>query len=646
MCGICGIFNFRNSKSQLEAVKKMTDEMDNRGPDDEGIVSFSENYKVKHILGGINTPKNVWESSLPFTPKKTYFNEEITLALGHRRLSIIELSAKGHQPLCSKNQRYWIVFNGEIYNYLDLKKQLISSGFTFYGNSDTEVLINGFIKWGKELLIKLDGMFAFAIYDSQKKEIFFARDRVGIKPLYYSLQKNKILFASDIKTLLASDLVKKEINIEGLYHCFSFGVTPRPDTIFSEIKSLDKATWMIINNQGKVTQKSYWEIPINTVDYSLTEKQAVKLLDESLHKAVKKRLLSDVPVATFMSGGVDSTTMTAIASLYNSGINAYTIGFKNEPKLNEVNEAKAVSNKYSINHIIDYVDSTQVLKKLQDIVRCYEEPKGFIDPQYLLSKTVSEHKIKVTLNGLGADELFGGYNYHRWIKKWYLARFLKPIISPFQNTSTFSQKLYDVAKCSSIIDFNTINWSYLTEKSKQSIFKKAVIKDFNTIDKVKQLYFSNQNFSSNMEALEFIDFNNYLSNHFLYRSDQFLMRFSLEGRFPFLDNELIDLSFKIPAKMKVKGDIGKYILKKTAEKYIPKKNIYKKKKGFRFPLKRWMKYELSAVIEEKIENLQNREYFDSDGIKEKFDKYKKNRIRFSEILQLVMTEIWFEEFID
>jgi asparagine synthase (glutamine-hydrolysing) len=646
MCGICGILNFSNFQDEIISVKRMTDQMYNRGPNDEGIVAFGHNYILNEIFGGQDTPHNVWQSKLDFSPKREFSNINASLALGQRRLSIIDLSETGHQPLSYSNNNFWIVFNGEIYNFNELKSDLKGRGYKFVGNSDTEVIVAGYQEWGSDIVNYLDGMFSFAIFDTIKKELFVSRDRLGIKPFYYFLDSNKFLFASDLKTILASGVINREINYDGLYDCFSFGVTPRPNTIFVDIKGLEPAHWMKITVDGKITKERYWTIPIGNKYSNISEKDALENLDDLLHKAVKKRLIADVPVSSFMSGGVDSTVITAIASKYHEGINAFTIGFENQLEGNEIEEAKAVAKNYQINHVIDYVDIEHVDEILRDVVCCYEEPKGFIDPQYLLSQAVLKHDIKVALNGLGADELFGGYNYHIWLKKWKAIRMLSPGLKLLKNRNIFFSKLYESSKLDSATDFTSLNWAYFSEDLKQKIFKSLIFNKNNTIKHVRELYKQNYDFADDLDEIEYADLCNYLPNHFLYRSDQFMMRFSLEGRYPYLDNDLVDFSFRLPSDLKVKGRIGKYLLKRKAEDYIPWKNIYMKKKGFRLPLDNILKNSLQDLIKTSIVKLTDRDIFNKQVILQIVDKIDSGKERSSAILQLLMTEIWFEEFID
>ncbi|PID28835.1 MAG: asparagine synthase (glutamine-hydrolyzing) [Candidatus Cloacimonadota bacterium] len=646
MCGICGVFNFNNNKSEIIAVKKMTDKMHNRGPDDEGIVVFGDNYGLLEVTGGKDTPSNVWNSNLDFSPKSEFRNMKATLALGHRRLSIIDLSESGHQPLSYANNKFWIVFNGEIYNYRELKRDLLNKGYKFVGNSDTEVILAGYSEWGEDFVKRLDGMFAFAVFDVEKKELFATRDRLGIKPFYYFSDDDKFIFASGLNTLVSSGIVPKKLNYSGLYDCFSFGVTPRPETVFSEIKSIEPGHCYKISASGKIIKERYRWFPAGKKDTGIKEKDAVVVLDELLHKAVKKRLLADVPVSSLMSGGVDSGIMTAIASEYHNGISAFTAFYGNEKEGNEVEEARAVAERYPLQHIADEVNIKNLEEILPDMIRAYEEPTGFIDPQYFLAEIIAKRDIKVVLNGLGGDELFGGYNYHIMLNKWKAIRMISPLLRFIKDKNTFCNKLYECSKMNSPTDFVSLNWSYFSEDMKQKVFNPDIFGSFNTYEKVKKLYPFDGKFSDDYDEMEFADLNNYLSNYFLYRSDRLMMRFSVEGRYPYLDDDLIDFSFKIPSSLKVKGKTGKYILKKNAESYLPPKNIYMKKKGFRMPLETIVKKSLKDMIRAKIYKLAERDLFCKKEVLKIYNRILAGKERHTQALKFLMTELWFEEFID
>ena len=413
MCGIAGIINIRgNEVQQARFLKCMTNRMVHRGPDDEGFLLIDKKGKFRSFFGDDTPLDNHACSSIPGFPR-THINlafENLSqVALAHRRLSIIDLSPFGHQPMCTQDFHYWVVYNGEIYNFREIAAELKREGINLLGHSDTEVLINAYAKWGEGCLQKFNGMFAFAIWDNKEKILFCARDRIGIKPFYYTIQNGQFIFASDIKTIIASDLYCPEPDMEGLYLAMAFGMAPRPKTAFKGLVALEQAHWMRVHLNGRIEKGRYWSIPVGTQKNNMSEEEAVDLLEEQLTVSIKKRLVADVPVGTFMSGGIDSTTISAIASELHHGIKAFTLAYENTaPELNEVSQAIMTARMHPMEHIVHLVDPSESLKDIESWIDGYEEPFHGIAANYEISKLVKGNGVKVVLNGLGGDELFAG----------------------------------------------------------------------------------------------------------------------------------------------------------------------------------------------------------------------------------------------
>ncbi len=652
MCGISGIVSFSSSKYPFaENLYRMSSQMRNRGPDDEGFLLMHRGQeKPNTFFGDVSPPevKNILSSNFSGKHIKEAFGISAHAGFAHRRLSIIDLSHQGHQPMCANDRRYWIVYNGEIYNYLEIKSQLKSLGYSFSGKSDTEVLLNAYVQWGPDCLQKLNGMYAFSIWDDKEKTLFCARDRIGIKPFYYTFQDSQFIFASDIKTLIASGVYKPEPNWEGVYHAMSFGVAPRPMTSFKDVLALQQGHWMKIDPNGKATIKCYWKLPVGTQDLSMDQRTARNLLDEALHKSVERRLVSDVPVGTFMSGGVDSTTISAIASQKHPGIKAFTLAFKDSSDLDELTQAKATSSMHSMQHLIKLIQPDSAIDGLKETTLCYEEPFYSLSPNFIISKFVAENDIKVVLSGIGGDELFGGYNYYRWARWWQLFRKLSPlirIISPLLGRK--GEYLKRISNAKSADRLHSALFSQFMENEKRELFAPGMPKDWESTEYLHKIYVGEKlKFSDEFEAMSYMDIVNYIGNHHVYRMDQFTMHFSIEGRLPLLDHELIELAFRIPNKFKIANGTGKVILRKVAQKYIHPSCLKMGKKGFSLPMNFWMHNSLKEFVKEKLKMVAVRDFINGEEVKIITRKFFENRIPYTRIWSLVSLELWLESFFE
>ncbi|AYJ78402.1 asparagine synthase (glutamine-hydrolyzing) [Aliarcobacter cryaerophilus] len=638
MCGIVGIISQKPNKI-AKNIFLANNQMYRRGPDDEGFLLVNE--RNIDICYGEDTPLSSFKDNQAYYPTKNIkstFEEFYNIAFGHRRLSIVDLSSHGHQPMCDESKRYWIVFNGEVYNFNEIKEELLNLGYLFVSNTDTEVILKSYIQWGENCLQKFNGDFAFAIYDNDREEVFLARDRLGIKPLYYTVQNDNFIFASDIKTLIASKLYVPKVNMEGLYHNFSFSVTPRPQTSFKDVYALKQGHYLKIDSKTlKFQEIEYWDIPTGIQNLSMTEDEAKEIVEEELKKSIKYRLNSDVEIASFMSGGVDSTIISAIASKYYPNIKAFTLGFNNFSKYDEVNEAKATAKMHDINHIITNIEADDVLKYIDKMVLGFEEPYYGITPHLIAASIVREHDIKVTFNGLGGDELFAGYSIYSRYNKLNILSKINPL---FKIVPSFGK----IKTLKNLTDFNNMyeyfanNYSIYLDQEKKDLFDIT----FNSKKKIQEQYFKkDKKFSDDLELLSYLDFKVSIGNHYTYRTEQFNMYYSLEARFPFLDHNLIEKVFTIPSKYKLKNGIGKYILKEVAKNYIAPECLSMNKKGFSLPLEYWFDNQLKDLVNSSIQALKNRNFFNKKGI----DNILKIGT-ISQKWQLVMCELWFQQFID
>ncbi len=650
MCGIAGIINLRGAKKRnLQALHWMAQCMKNRGPDDEGYIIASHNDNKVHILTGNDSVPihDIFPSVMEVT--KSY-DIAGTVFLGHRRLSIIDLSPYAHQPMCTRDGRYWIVYNGEIYNFKQIRQRLQSEDdIKFISNSDTEVILYAYQKWGPDFLKYLNGMFAFAVWDNHEKTLFCARDRIGIKPFYYTIQDDQFIFASDIKTLIASGIYRPKIDIEGLYYGMSFGVAPRPLTCFKDVKALEQGHWILISRNGKIEKSCYWKIPICSQEHNMKEDEARELLEDSLKNSIKYRLVADVPVGTFMSGGIDSTTVSAIASQLHPGIKAFTLVFSKYKRLDESEQAKATAAMHPMQHIIWDIEIDSVLEHIDDMIECYEEPFYDLSPNYMISKLVAENKITVILNGLGGDELFGGYPYYNWSNRWEALKKSKLLLAIGKHIPAIrhiSERLHVIASVESADKFAIAVRCFLTDMEKHSLFLDRGVQDLNTVEYISQLYTGKKEFTDFIEAISFIDIMNYIGNHHVYRVDKFTMRFSIEGRLPFLDHELIELAFRIPSHFKIKNGEQKYVLRRVAERHLHPMCLEAKKKGFDLPTDNWMRRNLKEMVFTKLKSLENKGIFDPKEIWKIYQEWKFRLRSFRSVWELVSVEMWINKFIE
>lgn len=570
MCGITGkIFFDKNRKISFNEIKRMTDVIEHRGPDDEG-----------HFI-----------------------NDNV--GLGFRRLSIIDLKT-GHQPLSNFDGTLWITFNGEIYNFKEQRSALEKKGYKFKTNTDTEVIVNLYQEYGEKCVDYLRGMFAFVIWDDKKKQLFGARDRFGIKPFHYYIDKEKFIWASEIKSISASDNIIKDLNIESLDYYFAYGYMPREESIFYQIKKLKSGHSFVLrpHERNKIKIKPYWQIKFEP-DYSKSEAYWKDSIYETLNEAVKMRMISDVPLGAFLSGGVDSSTVVALMSLNSSRpIKTFSIGFKEE-KYNELKYARLLADKYKTNHH-EFIVEPDSIELLPELVRAYDEP--FADdsaiPTYYVSKFTREH-VTVALSGDGGDELFAGYNSYDKMKALQRNKFSSEFI--FSNLNKlipdhmFGKGLtYYLSKDKNNIGAYFSLWKdYERRKIFQHDIKEKLQGNYAEKTKLSLLASMKGDFISKMQQL---DMQTFMVDDILTKVDRASMMNSLEARVPILDHKLAELSFRIPSEFKIKGNIKKHILKESFKNILPAEILSHKKQGFAVPLSIWFKDDLKNYSYETLLN--------------------------------------------
>ena len=632
MCGIAG-FNFEDK----DLIKKMCDSIEHRGPDDYG-----------------------------------YYTDKFA-SIGNRRLSIIDLN-KGKQPIHNEDKTIWVVFNGEIYNFLDIKDELEKRGHNFYTNTDTEVIVHAYEEYKEDCVKLFRGMFAFCVYDLNERKLFLARDRIGKKPLYYTNDIERFLFASELKAILCDEEFKKEINLEALHHYLTFGYIPTPLSILHGIKKLEPGHYLVFKDK-EISIEKYWDVSFNEIRSD--ENYFASRLFETLKDSVKSRLISDVPLGALLSGGIDSSIIVGLMSKLNNNVKTFSIGF-NEKDFDELKYARIISEKFNTDHKELNV-SVDLIRDLPGIVKQLDEP--FVDPSalptYYVCKLARKY-VKVVLSGDGGDELFAGYTrYNTWIQD-KIVPYYKIIPWFLRNgLSNISGMIYEKTDNSFFRKFKKINdlsqlnkeerWmaklNLFNEEEKKSLFWKKPLekttrnfleKDFGKNNEfpdsfnVLNYYFRNCNSKIFLNKMLYADMKTFLLDDGLFKVDRMSMYNSLEVRNPFLDTYVIDLATSIPSYMKIKNGVNKYILKRAFSNLLPKEILERGKQGFDVPIKYWINNELNDLINTNlISDIKERGFFNSEYVKKIIEEHNKDlRDNSRRIWALLMFELWNKIYID
>lgn len=632
MCGIIGKLYFSH-KTVVDQTRfrSMTNILKHRGPDDDGF----------------------------------YFNKNV--ALGFRRLAIIDLSPAGHQPMGNEDGTVWVVFNGEIYNFVALRKILEQKGHHFHSQTDTETIIHLYEEYGIDCLRHLRGMFAFAIWDEKKQKLLLARDRIGKKPLKYYLGKNFIIFASELKALLRDPDVPKNIDYEAIHHYLSFQYVPYPMTGFKNINKLPPAHYISVSfSDSKVMiegPKRYWKL-----DYSkklnLSENEWKNEIMARLEESVKLRMMADVPLGAFLSGGIDSSAIVGLMAKNSSKpVKTFSIGFKEESH-NELPYARLIADRFKTEHT-EFIVEPKALEILPMLVYHYEEPYADSSaiPTYYVSKLTRQH-VTVVLNGDGGDENFAGYGrynvqkftalYDRvpsLLRKYVIHQGARLAAGIFKNT------FFDRARrfSESFIEGRPRRYleyiCYFNEKGKRELYTPEFLKSIQSIDSrdLIEEKFKNAGTDDIIDQALSVDFNSYLPDDLLVKVDIASMAVSLEGRSPLLDHQFLEFTAQMPSALKIKGQEKKYIFKKALEGFLPEKTLYRKKMGFGVPLEHWFRGELKDYIRENLLGLKakNRGIFRPQAIERLISRHQQTKVNHAHKLWSLLTlEKWFQIYFD
>ncbi len=636
MCGITGVYHFNNDeKTTKETVDKMRDTLAHRGPDGKG----------------------------------TFVSKDKKVGLGHRRLSIIDLSEKGAQPMTDEKEEIQIVYNGEVYNFKEIRKDLKNLGYDFKSETDTEVIMKSYQEWGVDCVKKFNGMFAFAIWDKEKERIFTARDHVGIKPFYYSVENGTFLFGSEIKAVLANPGFEKRFAEENVSYYLTFASLPAPYTLFESVKKLPAAHWMIVDKNG-VQQKEYWN-PLENNRYPKDESEEyyVNEIRRILKDSIEKQMVSDVPFGCFLSGGIDSSTNAALMSeALGEPVETFTIAARGYgEKYNELNYARKIVDMLGAKSHEITVNHDDLIKFLPKYAKYFDDPNGdqidFL--VYYISKLIKDSGVIVAQVGEGSDEIFAGYDSYilavnLYNKIWKYAekmpKFLKKI--PHGILKLFSSPKFDFAKeyARRLKDEQKPYWGNAvpfapTDKEKllTKSYKEKLKKDheYKEIESYYQDVTKIDPKADFLEKMMYLELKMRLPEVLLMRADKMAMAHSVETRVPFLDKRLVELAIRIPQSLKIKNGNGKRMLKKAVKEIIPDEIINREKKGFSGPMSEWLKKpETAKPLTDKIFNskLRERDIINYDYVKKLIKNHQKGLVDNNfKIWNLISLSLWYDE---
>jgi len=630
MCGICGVYNL-NTKEKVDesSLRKMTEILSHRGPDDEGF-----------FLDG-------------------------NIGLGHKRLSIIDLSSAGHQPMTNREGTVWIVYNGEIYNHLELRKELIKKGYEFRSHSDTEVILHLYEEERENCLQKLNGMFAFLIWDKRERKLFSARDRLGIKPFYYYFSKKKFIFASEVKAILKYG-IKAEPNFSAINDYLTFQYCLGDKTFFKGIKKIEPGHYLILK-EGRLKIKKYWDLDYS-IDFKSSEKEFTDELLALIKDSTKIQLRSDVPVGAHLSGGIDTSIITCFASKYFNfkvPFKTFTGFFPFGEEFDERKYAQLISKKTKSQYFEIYPKYSDFIDILPKLIYFMDEPAAGpgIFPQYFVSKLAAKN-VKVVLGGQGGDEVWGGYT--RYLIA-YLEQALKGAILGTQEEGKHVVTLKSIIPNLGILKGYTSTLQHFWQEGIFSPMDERYFRLVKRMGNLEEIFSDNflrkiqDDNSSLVEFKKIFNLPNSLSyfnkmSHFdiktllpalLHVEDRTSMAVSLESRVPLLDHRIVELSAKIPPVMKFKGGEVKHVLKMAVRGFVPQEILERKEKiGFAVPLSEWyqkkeVKTFLTNVLLDK--SAKERDIYNIKGVKKLLEGERKFG---REIWGLLCLELWFKNFID
>ena len=615
MCGIAGIIYFDQTKADLATISRMTDCMSHRGPDADG-------FFVKD-----------------------------TIALGHRRLSIIDLSEASNQPFLDYHKRYHLIFNGELYNFQHVRDKI--SDHTFRTTGDTEVLVEAYSRWGIDCLDHFKGMFAFAIWDEKEKELCIVRDRMGVKPVYYYSDKHCLIFASEIRAILKSGLVKASINKEALIDYLSFQSISSPDTLLEGIRQLEAGHFIKIKNNS-FEIKQYWDLTDKVEDDFHDKKTVQKKIRRLLAESVESRLISDVPIGAFLSGGIDSSAVVGLmAETSSNRPSTFNISF-DEKEFDESVYAGMVAKKFNTDHQRILMKPTAMLDELENALNALDSPSGDGVNTYVVSKAVKKAGLTVALSGIGGDELFAGYPFFKTFyrlnqnkKAWKNTSALRKMAAPMVSLQGSSRNI----KAAELLRSGSseIEEMYAVFRKilpRQQIKKVLVGIEFRStpLEEKLQAHADVIHQFPLLSQVSIAEYMGYTQQTLLKDTDQMSMSVSLEVREPFFDHELVKYVLSIPDSLKYPV-YPKSLLVESLDGLLPNEIVHRKKQGFTFPWSHWLKNELRSFCDLHISQLAKRDFINGNELKDMWRDFLKGstRVRWMDIWLFVVLEYWLEK---
>jgi asparagine synthase (glutamine-hydrolysing) len=640
MCGICGVWEYGASNGRVEnsLIERMRDEMPHRGPDDTGAHLFDEGR------GGF----------------------------GFRRLSIIDLSPAGHQPMRGCTPNVWLVFNGEIYNHARLREGLEQRGHVYGSHTDTETIIHLYEERGLDFVQELEGDFGIALWDSKREQLALYRDRVGVKPLYFYHAEGRFIFASEIKAILQHPAVTPDVDEESLYHYLTFLTTPAPQTLFRGIQKLPAGHMLIITRDGTLTIKQYWDaLPPAHVEVRSDEEHKAEIL-RLLRASITKRMMADVPFGVFLSGGVDSSANVALMSeQMTRPVETFTVGFRNEEYLNELESARRIAKQFKTNHHEVIISEAEMQKFLPGLIYHQDEPIAdpVCVPLYYVSKLARESGTIVVQVGEGADEIFSGYeNYVRHLRIYEnfwqhaervprgLRRAASAVARPALEATGRKRAVIELLRrlganeplfWGGVVVYDETFKPRILSASMRERFKGR--SSLEVVNKYLEHIANERPDSDFLSRMTYLELKLRLPELLLMRVDKITMATSVEARVPFLDHHLVEYAMGLPRSLKVQGRSGKHILKRALEDVLPHDLLYSPKRGFGAPVREWFRNGLGSWFDSHLMNstMRRRDFFDYDFIANMLDEHRRGARDWGfHLWALLNLSLWYERWID
>jgi asparagine synthase (glutamine-hydrolysing) len=629
MCGICGVVSRNSDRPVTEPLlRAMNDRLRHRGPDEDGV----------------------------------YLDDQAGLAM--RRLSIVDL-ATGRQPIANEDQTIWIVFNGEIYNHLELRLQLEAKGHRFITQTDTEAIIHGYEAYGDDVVDHLNGMFVFAIWDTRRQRLLIARDRLGIKPLYYFCNAERLFFASELKALLAHPDVPRALDLTALDHFLTLEYVPSPYSIFQDIHKLPAGHRLILAAGREPRLEQYWNVTFQPA--LMNEATAVATLTDLIRDAVKIRLMADVPLGAFLSGGIDSSAVVAFMSeLMTEPVKTFSIGF-GDPTYNELPYARLVANHFGTDHHEEFLEA-DINEMVLRLVSHFDEPFGdfSIFPTFLVSEMARRH-VTVTLSGDGGDEIFAGYDTYRaqaldrryygrlprWLRQRAIPGLLE-LVPPRPAKKGLINKTKRFVEGGALPEaWQHTRWMmFMHQQDKARLYQPDICASLLNGDspgRLMETYFAQAGQADQLTQQQYVDVKTYLADDILVKVDRMSMATSLEARVPLLDYRIVEFALSLPPHLKLNGQETKVILRRIMAGRLPEAVLNKPKEGFSIPLKHWLRGELRPLLHDLLapDTIRRRGYFQPETVVQWLSEHEAGRVNHSHRLWALMVfELWQQQVVE